>query len=227
MVVLTDFQNWYPDLSFVSKSDSTTKFAVDIKTTYLSSGHSDHCNGFTLGSHGTYFINRKSTKNIQFPYSEYAAHLCLGIIYTRGKVESQSTFGVYGVKELPFEVIESQKNVHVTEVENLRSITSVVKDFKFFVKEKWEIASVRSGSGNTANIGSITKVEDILNGNGMFKGLGEKWFDDYWMNYGKITIEDDKGASKKITKLSEFLKYKGMNSDLINPRAKIVRRKKE
>ena len=64
MVVLTDFQNWYPDLSFVSKSDPTIKFAVDIKTTYLSSEHSGHCNGFTLGSHGTYFINRKSTKNI-------------------------------------------------------------------------------------------------------------------------------------------------------------------
>ncbi len=23
----------------------------------------------------------------------------------------------------------------------------------------------------------------------MFSNLGEEWFDDYWMNYGKITIQ--------------------------------------
>nr|WP_330216919.1 type II restriction endonuclease [Helicobacter pylori] len=40
------------------------------------------CNGFTLGSHGEYFRNRTSTKNIQFPYSHYLAHTCLGILYT-------------------------------------------------------------------------------------------------------------------------------------------------
>lgn len=152
--------------------------------------------------------------------------MCLGIIYTRGEIQSQSPFGVYGVKELTAEPTESQKNIHVTAVDSLRSITSVVKDFKFFVKEKWEIASDRSGSGNTANIGSITKVEDILNGNGMFKDLGEKWFDDYWMNYGRIITKDSKGVSKKITKLSDFLEFKGKNRSLINPRAKKVRVKK-
>ena len=229
VVVLTDYQNWYPDLSFVSKSDPMIKFAVDIKTTYLAPEHPGHCNGFTLGSHGTYFRNRKSTKNIQFPYSEYMSHLCIGIIYTRVDIESQSPSGVYRVKELPKRSTDNLKNyadVPVTEVETLRSITSVVKDFKFFVNEKWEIASDRSGSGNTANIGSITKIEDILNGHGMFKDLGEKWFDDYWMNYGRITTKDSKGVSKKITKLSDFLKYKGKDTNLINPRAKKVRGKK-
>ncbi len=33
-IVLADHQNYYPDLSFVKKSDSTVKYAVDFKTTY-------------------------------------------------------------------------------------------------------------------------------------------------------------------------------------------------
>ncbi|MDD5287642.1 MAG: type II restriction endonuclease [Dehalococcoidales bacterium] len=222
-VVLADYQNWYPDLSFVSKSDPKIKFAVDIKTTYRAPEHPGHCNGFTLGSHGTYFRNRNSTKNIQFPYSEYLAHLCVGIIYTRCNFGSQSPIGIYKVKELtpqPANTRGKARIVPATEVDSLRSITSVVKDFQFFVCEKWEIASDKSGSGNTANVGSITKIDDILNCRGMFKDLGEKWFDDYWMNYGRITIKDNKGVAKKITKLSDFLKYKGKNADLIYPKAK-------
>ena len=33
-IVLADHQNYYPDISFVSNSDETKKFAVDFKTTY-------------------------------------------------------------------------------------------------------------------------------------------------------------------------------------------------
>ena len=33
-------------------------------------------------------------------------------------------------------------------------------------------------------------------------------FDDYWMNYGKITIQDKDGKTKKITQLSDFLEYR-------------------
>ncbi len=43
----------------------------------------------------------------------------------------------------------------------------------------------------------------------MFSRLGEKWFDDYWMNYGKITVTDSKGKAKKITNLSDFVTYRG------------------
>ena len=31
---LADKQNWYPDMTFVKKTDSSIKFAVDLKTTY-------------------------------------------------------------------------------------------------------------------------------------------------------------------------------------------------
>jgi hypothetical protein len=199
-VVLATHQNYYPDLSFVNAEDEEIKFAVDLKTTYRLPENPDFCNGFTLGSHGEYFINRSSRKNIQFPYKEYLGHFCLGIIYSRVTSENLDETRIY-------------------QMDRLQSITSVIKDFQFFVREKWEIASDSSGSGNTANIGSITNIEDILNGKGIFKNLGEDWFDDYWMNYGKITIIDENGKETKIRKLKDFLTYRGHNLDLVNPRA--------
>ena len=202
-LVLTDHQNYYPDISFVSEIDSDLKFAVDLKTTYRLEDKPEFCNGFTLGSHGEYFINRQSRKNIQFPYAEYTGHFCLGAIYSRA-------------------VGDKLEEARVRQIGELRSIVSVVRDFQFFVCEKWEIASDRSGSGNTANIGSITRIEDIVSGNGMFKKLGEKWFDEYWINYGKITLPE---TGKKITKLSEYLAYRGHDLTLVNPRAKTMRRK--
>jgi hypothetical protein len=196
-LVLADHQNYYPDISFVDGDDESIKFAIDLKTTYRNPSYPGHCNGFTLGSHGEYFINRESSKNIQFPYKQYCGHFCLGIIYTRAASEDTDETKIYSISKL-------------------KSITSVVKDFQFFVCEKWEIASDKSGSGNTANIGSIDNIEDILQCNGMFKNLGEQLFDDYWMNYGKIMITDDKGIQKKITSLKDFLTYRGKTHDLIN-----------
>jgi len=206
VIVLAEHQNYYPDLSFVSVRDETIKFAVDLKTTYKLPDYPGFCNGFTLGSHGEYFINRSSTKNIQFPYKNYLGHYCLGIIYSRAADRDIDETRAY-------------------ELSNLRSITSVIKDFKFFVAEKWRIASDKSGSGNTANIGSITKIEDILNGNGMFSRLGEQWFDDYWMNYGKITTKTKDGKTRKITSLEEFVTYRGSDVQLIVPKAPRRKRK--
>jgi hypothetical protein len=94
----------------------------------------------------------------------------------------------------------------------LQSITSVVKNFNFFIVEKWKIASDKGGSGNTANIGSITNINDIVNGNGMFAILGEHWFDDYWMNYGRIITTGDDGKPIKITTLKQFVEYR--NGDI-------------
>ena len=201
-LVLTDHQNYYPDISFVSEANPDLKFAVDLKTTYRLEDKPEFCNGFTLGSHGEYFINRQSRKNIQFPYAEYAGHFCLGAIYSRAASDKLA-------------------EARVRQIGALRSIVSVVRDFQFFVCEKWEIASDRSGSGNTANIGSITRIEDILNGHGMFKNLGEKWFDEYWINYGKITLPE---TGKKITKLADYLAYRGQDTKLLHPRAKTTRR---
>ena len=203
-VVLADHQNYYPDISFVHADDESIKFAVDFKTSYRLPDNSEFCNGFTLGSHGEYFVNRGSSKNIQFPYGQYQVHFCLGIIYSRHSERELDETRIYGLEEL-------------------HSIASVIKDFQFFVAEKWEIASDKSGSGNTANIGSINRIADILSGRGMFSNLGKEWFDDYWMNYGKITITDDQGKTKKITSLKDFVVYRGGDVRLIVPKARKTR----
>jgi hypothetical protein len=196
-IVLAEQQNYYPDISFVHAEDEQVKFAVDLKTTYRLAENPEFCNGFTLGSHGEYFRNRKSKKNIQFPYEEYLGHFCLGIIYSRA-VDVLDETRQFGLKDL-------------------KSIASVIRDFQFFVNEKWEIASDLQGSSNTANIGSITKISDLLNGNGVFRKLGEAWFDDYWINYGRIQAPMPNGKVKKITLLKEFLAYKGQDPGLANP----------
>ncbi|MBU6400985.1 MAG: restriction endonuclease [Verrucomicrobia bacterium] len=201
--VLADHQNYYPDISFVSEAKPDLKFALDLKTTYRLEESPEFCNGFTLGSHGEYFTDRQSKKNIQFPYAEYTGHFCLGTIYSRS-------------------ASEKLEEARVRQLPELRSIVSVVRDIQFFVCEKWEIASDRSGSGNTANIGSITKIQDIVAGNGMFKNLGEKWFDEYWMNYGRIVLPE---TGKRITRLADFLAYRGADPRRVNPRATTRRRR--
>ena len=85
-IVPAEKQNWYPDFTFISRRNPDVKFAVDLKTTYRDEKNPDFCNGFTLGSHGEYFVNRTSTKNIQYPYGSYVGHFCLGIIYSRNDV---------------------------------------------------------------------------------------------------------------------------------------------
>jgi len=197
--VLAEKQNWYPDLSFVKKSNNSVKFAVDIKTTYRLDDYNGFCNGFILGSHGKYFRDRTSSKNIQFPYAEYKAHLVLGILYTRAK----ST-----------DIDETE----ILKISELDTISSVITDFIFFTEEKWKISSDKGGSGNTANIGSINYIDDILKGNGVFKKLGEKVFDEYWINQSVLQVPDPnlKGQYKKLTKLSEFLEFKGKDIKLIN-----------
>ena len=101
----------------------------------------------------------------------------------------------------------------------------MIRDFQFFVTEKWEIASDRLGSHNTANIGSIQKISDIIAGNGVFKTLGERWFDDYWINYGKINIITDKGKRKSISRIEEFLEYRGKDQKLANPFVRPTKRR--
>lgn len=216
-VVLAEHQNWYPDLSFVKQSNPTVKFAVDLKTTYRDPDFPGHVNGFTLGSHGAYFKERASTKNIQFPYADYSGHFCLGIIYSRTNTKNLDETEVIHVKEL--QDGQASGCIHryrVASVENLRSITSVVRDFQFFVCEKWRLASDKQGSGNTANIGSITFIPDIVAGNGVFARLGEEWFDEYWINYG-VTTRMKKGKASPIRSLADFLDFKRGDKGKIVP----------
>lgn len=213
-ILLTEHQNYYPDLTFIHKENENVKFAVDLKTTYRKkSGISS----FTLGSHGSYFKERDKKKNIQFPYNQYSGHYCLGIIYTRTDMSDDiSETEIYQVQELQEEYETANKKVgerKVTTVKNLKSITSVIRDFEFFAAEKWKIASDKQGSGNTANIGSTLSIEDLRNENGIFSQLGEEWFDEYWINFGSATTVKD-GRLVKIANLKDFLAFKG-RTDLL------------
>ena len=227
-IVLAEHQNWYPDLSFVCLADQRIKFAVDLKTTYRDPDCPGHVNGFTLGSHGAYFKDRTSTKNIQFPYDEYSGHFCFGIIYTRADARDVDETEIINVKELDEETEHPLRIGHreVTTVDSLRSIASVIKDFQFFVCEKWQLASDRQGSGNTANIGSITAIDDILRGNGIFAKLGEDWFDEYWMNYGVTTMKKGR-KTIPIKRLEDFIAFKRGDKDLIVPVATKRKRKED
>lgn len=110
----------------VSKEDESIRFAVDFKTTYRNPIKPWLCNGFTLGSHGKYFEDRQSTKNIQFPYGTYSGHL-LGIIYDRVAGTTIDETQAYPLDEL-------------------HSITSVISNIQFFVAEKRrEIAGDKGG----------------------------------------------------------------------------------
>ena len=53
---------------------------------------------------------------------------------------------------------------------------------------------------------------------GILTRTGEAWFDDYWMNYRKITIPDGKGGTKKIASLVDFVKYRHGELSLIVPK---------
>jgi len=158
-MILSEHQNHYPDISFVA-SDGT-KIALDFKSTYRKSV--SNVNGFTLGAFTGYFRQRDSTKNITFPYGQYAGHFVLGVIYSRS------------------DRLLDERRVYV--LDDLMDIVSVVQDFEFLLQEKWRIATDRPGSGNTKNIGSITDIQALLKGHGPFAAYGEAVFDDYWMNY--------------------------------------------
>lgn len=184
-MVLCKEQNHYPDVTFVDEAGN--KFAVDLKSTYrLDSGN---VNGMTLGAFTGYFRDRKSTKNTTFPYSDYAAHFVLGVVYSRTET-----------------AINEQK---IYRLEDLHQIQSVIHHFHFFVQEKYRIAVDRPGSGNTKNIGSVTKLGQLMEGQGPFWKLGEEVFDDYWMYY--LTKDMAKAADLKnapYKNLQEYLKYK-------------------
>jgi hypothetical protein len=83
-------------------------------------------------------------------------------------------------------------------------IQSVVKDFTFLLQEKWRIAGDRPGSGNTKNIGSVSNIQALVDGTGVFAPYGLGVFDDYWMNY---LTEDMARAIESIVPYHNLKEY--------------------
>jgi len=181
-MVLCKEQNFYPDVTFIDKNNN--KFAVDLKSTYRK--NTTDVNGMTLGAFTGYFRDRNSKKNITFPYKEYAGHFVLGVIYSRTDAS-----------------LDERK---IYSIQDLQNITSVVRNFSFFVEEKYRIALDRPGSGNTKNIGSVTKIDDLIHGRGPFTELGEDTFDDYWMYY--LTKDMAKVVDLKCAPYKNLREYK-------------------
>lgn len=185
---LTKEQNFYPDITFIDSEGN--RYAVDIKSSYRKTPN--RINGMTLGAFTGYFRNRQSTKNVTYPYSSYKAHIVLGIIYSENDV-SVDECKSYGI-------------------EDLDRIVSVVKDITFFVQEKWKIAVDRPGSGNTKNIGSVSRIVDLENGNGPFATLGEDVFDDYWTNYLTPDMANKAELSKPYySNLESYKKFRNID----------------
>lgn len=187
-MILSKEQNHYPDVTFITKDKR--KIALDLKSTYR---RNSDASGFTLGAFTGYFRFRDSKKNITFPYREYDKHYILGIIYTQQ------------------EGLIDENRVYT--IDDLENILSVVKDFDFIVQEKYKIAKDRPGSGNTKNIGSCVKIDELKKGLGPFAILGVKVFDDYWMNY--MTLEMARVAKLKkppYSNLKEYLKYRNIKN---------------
>lgn len=110
-------------------------------------------------------------------------------------------------------LIDEKKKYSLKE---LQSIISVVRDFEFFVQEKWKIAIDRPGSGNTKNIGSTTDVTELKEGSAIFTRIknGEKIFSDFWMYY----MTQDMAKSLDLDtppyhNLKTYFEYKGISNE--------------
>lgn len=191
-IELCQHQNFYPDLTFTHEPTGR-RFAVDIKSTYRTSP--TEVNGMTLGAFTGYFRNRESNKNTLYPYSQYAGHFVLGVIYSKCD-----------------DVADERKQFIL---DDLPRIPSVIKDFRFFAQPKCRIASSRPGSGNTKNIGSVTKIDQLVNGAGPFATLGEKVYDDYWMFYLTRDMAQALNVKRPYTNLKSYLEYKERGIDTL------------
>ena len=194
-------QNFYPDLTFTHKATGR-KFAVDIKSTYRTSD--TEVNGMTLGAFTGYFRKRDSNKNTLFPYSQYTGHFVLGVIYSKCD-----------------DAADERKQFTL---DDLSKIPSVIKDFQFFAQPKYRIAAWRPGSGNTKNIGSVTKIEQLIKGTGPFTSLGEEVYDDYWMFYLTRDMAQALSLERPYTDLKSYLEYKKRGVDKLRAHEKEIAR---
>jgi len=152
-------QTVYPDLTLILDAPIPNKIAIDIKSTYRKGTNA----GFTLGSY-TAYIRPPFTKNIRYPYTQYIEHWIVGFMYDR----------VAGVKP---------DIVHVSQIDK---IVPPVENVEVVIWQKWQIASDKPGSGDTANIGSVRTLKALRNGQGTFIKFGDKGkdvFEDYWRNF--------------------------------------------
>lgn len=164
LVVEKAKQNQYPDFTLIHPQKPNNKIAIEVKSTYRQLSKKGELKkfSFTLGSYRSFLRDRKGKKGILYPYNEYSKHWIIGFIYDRNP---------------------RCKNVEIKQIIDASNLESPFTNIDFFVQEKYKIAGMSAGSGNTTNIGSIKSkhIEDFKNGNGPFNS--HKEFEEYWKNY--------------------------------------------
>ena len=200
-VVEPTVQNQYPDFSLVrgvvkedpfpdgveialvEQSTDIPKIAIDLKTTYRRDNDKF---SFTLGSYTSFIRAGNERKNIVFPFNEYVEHLIIGFIYSRRLSQS---------------IQKDSKLVYTSH--EYEQVLSPISNIDFFVQKKWRIAGERAGSGNTANIGSISgTLRDFKQGNGPFQS--EEEFLTYWRGYERSAS----ARANSYSTLAEFRKFR-------------------
>ena len=112
-------------------------------------------------------------------------------------------------------IAENERSVF--SVNELGIIHSVIEKFIFFVQPKWKIASTTPGSGNTRNIGGITNIDQIINGQGPFSELGEEYFDDYWQGYyNKADADKARIGEPPYNNMESYKEYLRKKADKFN-----------
>lgn len=176
-------QTVYPDFTLIDPNNPNEKIAIDVKSTYrrFTAKGAVSAFGFTLGAFGSFL--RNGTKNIAYPYSEYAKHFVIGFVYTRNS--------------------EIDEGAAYSLDERLR-IAVPYHDVEYFIQEKHKLSGDRPGSGNTENIGTFksSSVQDFRDGLGPFASLGQEAFELYWRNYPRYRSVD-----RLYTNLNGFLDW--------------------
>ncbi len=157
-------QNQYPDFTLLKNKEDRNKIAIEVKSTYRQYKKDGSLKpfGFTLGSYRSFLRDPLGKRGILYPYMEYSQHWIIGFLYTRNP---------------------NCKNVEIKQIIDAANLESPFTNIEYFVQEKYKIAGLRAGSGNTTNIGSIKSCEiaDFQEGNGPFQSHED--FEAYWRNY--------------------------------------------
>ncbi len=176
-------QNFYPDMTFIDGDGHM--FAVDFKSSYY---NGEFVNGLTLGSYWGYFRERDAIRSMDHTYNSLCSHIVLGILYQKSMVDT------------------NEKTVYA--VDELVRIQSVIERFVLFVQPKWKIANDIPGSGNTRNIGGVSNIQQLINGQGPFADLGEDVFDDYWRGYfNKVDARTAGIGTPRYNNLKSYKEY--------------------
>jgi Restriction endonuclease EcoRV len=176
-------QTIYPDFTLMKDEDDCAKIAIDVKTTYR---RTKGVAVFTLGSYTSFL--RNDTKNILYPYSSYEKHWILGFVYSRAEAEES----------------------RVVEWKDRATIACPYLHVEWFVQEKYKIAGLVPGSGNTTNMASMAtaNIDDFRQGKGPFAKKGEKYFREYWANFSTTD------GTKAYRTIEEFEKWKAEKKKL-------------